>query len=106
MFYPIEDQAELARLRSLMSPFMISIQKCFSTDRTQLDQAQLGRSSIVDLYRGEKEKIFDDVIRSISSLVDPRLLNGLNQIITKPENRTPGLEQGALRQISIRFFRF
>ena len=93
MFYPIEDQAELARLRSLMSPFMISIQKCFSTTEYQDPNQQ-------------KEQIFDDVINSISPIVDPELLNGLNQIIAQPENSTIGLEQGALRQISRRYFRF
>ena len=91
MYYPIEDQAELARLRLIISPFMFNIQKCFST--TKLDQYQ-------------KERIVDAVIRSISPFVDPALLNGLNQIIAKPENRTLGLEQDALRQISIRYFQF
>ena len=96
MFYPVEDQAELARLRSLMSPFMISIQKCFSQTGVNLDQHP----------NQQKEQIFDDVINSISPIVDPELLNGLNQIIAQPENSTIGLEQGALRQISRRYFRF
>ena len=90
MFYPIEDQAELERLRSLMSPFMINIQKCFSN---------------MNLNRDQKEQITDDVIRTISRFVDPALLNGLNQIIAQPENSTIGLEQDALRQISRRYFR-
>ena len=90
MFYPIEDQAELMRLRSLMSPFMINIQKCFDPR----------------VVPDDREQIFNDVINSISSVVDPALLNGLNQVITHPENRTLDLEQRALRQISIRYFRF
>ena len=92
MFYPIEDQAELERLRSLMSPFMINIQKCFSNMN-------------LNLNRDQKEQITDDVIRTISRFVDPALLNGLNQIIAQPENSTIGLEHDALRQISRRYFR-
>ena len=88
MFYPVEDQAELARLRSLMSPFMINIQKCFST--THLDRQQ-------------RSRFCNDVIDSISPVVNPELSNGLNQIIAKPENRTLCLEQSALRQISLRY---
>ena len=88
MFYPIEDPAELTRLRSLMTPFMLNIQKCFTT--TNLDQQQRAR-------------ICDEILNSISPVVDPELLNGLNQIIGQPENRTLGLEQSALRQISLRY---
>ena len=88
MFYPIEDQAELTRLRSFMSPFMVNIQKCFTT--TDLDLQQ-------------RSRICNDVIDSISPVFDPELSNGLNQIIAKPENRTLGLEQGALHQISLRY---
>ena len=87
MFYPIEDEFELATLRSLISPFMINIQKCFST-------------SFLD--RHERGRIVDDVINSISPVVDRALLNSLNRIIGQPENRTLCLEQGALRQISLR----
>ena len=89
MFYPIEDQAEIARLRSSMSPLMISIQKCFSPK---------------SLFQVQREQICDDVINSISPVVDPELLNGLNQIITQVENETLGLERDALRQISLRYF--
>ena len=89
MFYPIEDQAELGRLRSFISRFMSNIQKCFPTKTLSQHQTQ---------------QICDDVINSISPFVDPELLNGLNQIIAQPENRTLGLEQGALRQISLRYF--
>ena len=74
-----------------MSPFMIKIQKCFTT--TNLDQQ-------------ERVRICDEILNSISPVVDPELLNGLNQIIGQPENRTLDLEQRALRQISIRYFRF
>ena len=89
MFYPIEDQTELVRIRSFMSPFMINIQKCFSPK---------------ELYGHQKEQICDDVLNSINSAVNPALMTGLNGIIEKPENRTLGLEQGALRQISLRYF--
>ena len=89
MFYPIEDEIKLATLRSLLSPFMVTIQKCFTTE---------------SLLRAQIERIVNDVINSISPVIDPVLLNGLNQIITKPENRTLGLEQSALRQISLRYF--
>ena len=65
MFYPIEDEAELARLRLLMSPFMVNIQKCFSTSESDQEQQEL---------------ILIDVINSISPVIDPELLNGLNQI--------------------------
>ena len=87
MFMPIEEASELARLRSFMSPFMINIQKCF--DSKELSQTEI-------------KQICDDVINSISPFVDPELLNCLNQILTRPESRTLGLEHGAFRQISIR----
>ena len=93
MFFPIEDQSELARLRSFMSPFMISIRKCFSTIYNIFDHTQVNR-------------VCDDVLRSISSAVNPELLTGLNRIIARPENITIGLEQDALRRISLRYFMF
>ena len=89
MFYPGEDQAELTRLRSFMSSFMINIQKCFSTP---------------NLDKQQRVQICDEILNSISPVVDPELLNGLNQIIGQPENRTLGLEQNALHQISLRYF--
>ena len=88
MFYPIEDETELATLRSLISPFMTNIKKCFSPEY---------------LFTQEREQICDDVINSSSPAVNPALLTYLNQVIAHPENRTLGLEQGALRQISLRF---
>ena len=88
MVYPIEDPAELTRLRSLMSPFMINIQKCFTTKNLNYQQ---------------QARIHYEILDSISPVVDPELLNGLNQIIGQPENRTLDLEQRALRQISIRY---
>ena len=91
MFYPIENQAELARLRSMMSPFMINIQKCLNPKV---------------LIQPQRERVFHDVIFSVSPVVDLELLNSLNQIIAQPENTTLSLEQSALRQISLRFFRF
>ena len=87
MFYPIENQLDLTRLRSLMSPFMIKIQECFST--TSLD-------------RHQKEEICDNLINSVSSFVDQDFVNGLNQVIAEPGNRTLGLEHDALRHFSIR----
>ena len=87
MFYPVEDQLGLTRLRSLISPFMTKIQQCFST---------------TSLNRRQKEEICDNVINSVSSFVDQEFLNELNQIIVKRENRTLGLEHDALRQFSIR----
>ena len=98
MFFPIENVTELARLRSLMSPFMTNIQKCFDVR----NHSTILKENVVD----QKERIADDVINSVSSFVEPELLNGLNRIIAKPRNRTLGLEQNALRQMSIRLFYF
>ena len=84
---PIENNTELTKLRSLMSSFMINIQKCF--DSKELSQTKI-------------KQICDDVINTTSPVVDPELLNCLNQIFARPENRTLGLEHDLVRQISIR----
>ena len=87
MFFPIMSNLELARLRSLMSPFMVNIQKCFD---------------FTEHVGFVKERVFDDVINSIDPFVDPELLDGLNQVVTQPENITLGHEHDALCQISLR----
>ena len=87
MFFPIKSNFELARLRSLMSPFMVNIQKCFNF--TEHDGAV-------------RERIVDGVINSIDQIVDPELLDGLNQIMMRPGNITLCHEHDALRQISLR----
>ena len=87
-FFPIEDKDELERLRALLSPFMKNVQKCgvFNGSR----------------YAAGRERIMNDIIKTASSDVNKRLLDGLNRVMIRPENETINAEHDRLRAMNIR----
>ena len=50
----------------------------------------------------EKEAIIDDIINTASSDVDQELLDQLNRVMIRPENRTLNMEHTGLRTMNIR----
>ena len=90
VFFPIEDEAELTRLRALLSPFMQNVRKCGEVkgNSTQSEEA--------------RERIIDDIINTASSDVDQELIDGLSRVMIRPENRTLHKEHNLLRAINRR----
>ena len=65
-FFPIEDEKKLEELRKLKSPFMMNISKCFETGKIEED---------------EMKKICEEIVKTASSYVDPRLQAKLKHVI-------------------------
>ena len=85
-FFPIEDEGELKRLRALLSPFMKNVQKC----------------AVFNGLSAGRERIMNDITNAASSDVDPKLLDGLNRVMIRPENETINAEHDRLRAMNIR----
>ena len=85
--FPIEDSDTLKRLRSLLSPFLKNVQRCFDG---------------VVLAQDEKNQLCNDILKTLSSDIEPELVFSINQYVNRPENRTLVREQNALEQMSIR----
>ena len=83
-FFPVEDEAELTRMRALLSPFMKNVRKCGEMNRK-------GRARIVN-----------DITNTASSDVDQELIDRLNRVMNRAENGTLNLEHNALRAMNIR----
>ena len=91
VFFPIEDEAELTRLRALLSPFMQNVRK-----RGEF-KGDYSRQS-----REARERIIDDIINTASSDVDQELIDGLSRVMIRSENETLNAEHNLLRGINRR----
>ena len=87
-FFPIESEEELETLRSLMTPFMKNICRCYKTE--YIDDK-------------EKERICDDIISTTSSYVNPELKKKLDRVIFQVQsNNTLKLQQQDLENITLK----
>ena len=88
-FFPIESQEELKTLRSLMTPFMKNICRCYETKEIYEEE--------------EKKRICDEIIRTASSYVNPELKRKLDCIIFQVgSNNTLKIQQEDLENFSLR----
>ena len=88
-FFPVEDDAELTRLRALLSPFMRNVRKCGEFNGGVLDNT-------------ERERIANDIINTASSDVDQELIDRLGRVMIRAENGTINAEHDRLRAMNIR----
>ena len=87
-FFPIENTEELKKLRSLMTPFMKNISRCYETKHIDGE---------------EKKRICKDIINTASSYVNPELKKKLDDVIFQIEsNNTLKLQQEDLQNISLK----
>ena len=87
-FFPIENEKELKKLRSMMTPFMRNIRRCYETAKIEKE---------------EKKRICDGIIRTASSHVEPKLKQLLDHIIFQlGSNNTLKLQQQDLENISLK----
>ena len=87
-FFPIEDGKELKELRKLKSPFMVNITKCFQTR---------------EIGKDDMEKICEQIVKTASSHVDPRLQAKLKHVIFKDgSNETLKKEHEALGKFNMK----
>ena len=84
-FFPIEDDADLTRLRALLSPFMNNVRKCTEFNGDYRDTA--GR---------------DDIINTASSAVDQELIDRLSRVMNRTESETIKLEHNQLRGMNMK----
>ena len=84
-FYPIEDASILQSLRSNLSPFLKTIQKCSSNTENE---------------QRTKEGICDEIINTASSSVDNQLRNDLSGLMQQGDQRTLNYEHDALGGIN------
>ena len=86
-FFPIEDTKELEELRELRSPFMMSIARCFQTDKLEKD---------------EMKAICKQIVKNASSYINPNLRAKMEGIIFQNLlNETLKKEHKALEQFNI-----
>ena len=88
MFFPIETTSELRRLRQLLSPFLKSIQKCFTNKQLTIE---------------ERRAIYDEIINTASSTLDPLLINSLARFSNPANPDTVSMEHQAFRRINLRY---
>ena len=72
-----------------MSPFMRNVRKCGKFNGHWNDHA-------------ERSLIVNDIINTASSNVDQELIDRLNRMMIRAENRTLNMEHDALRAMTIR----
>ena len=87
-FFPIENTEELKKLRSLMTPFMKNICRCYETKKIE---------------KKERKRICDDIINTASSYVNPELKKKLDHVIFElGSNKTLKLQQEDFENISLK----
>ena len=65
-FFPIESREELQELRSLMTPFMKNVCRCYETE---------------EIEKEERKRICDGIINTASSYVNSELKKKLDHVI-------------------------
>ena len=87
-FYPIEDDAFLETFRQRLCPFMKAIQKTTKSD---------------PISYAEREKIFDEIVRSArANKITNQLSGEWYQFIHHPSNETLDAEHGNLIAMNLK----